>query len=141
MIPPTVQFDETKLNQIIRYCPPQSNLDTLLYRRSKAEKLVADIRLVNSVIDEMLQETEYDASNIYITFETEAMQRVVLEAMQMPAHLVDEAMKFEGQVLHVKEPDEPSAVRWGDLHVSSCVSLSCIDEIYSRCLICYCDGD
>jgi Calcium-activated chloride channel len=74
---------------------------------------------------------EYPVSNVFVSFETEAAQRRVLTALSLgsadvarnnskalsdPKHMFRRGRDDE-RVLKVKEPDEPSAIRWADLNV------------------------
>mmetsp|Transcript_1802 Transcript_1802/g.3646 ORF Transcript_1802/g.3646 Transcript_1802/m.3646 type:complete len:736 (-) Transcript_1802:1158-3365(-) len=73
-----------------------------------------------------LAQQDHDVSNVFITFETEAEQRRVLEALSVGKRNVRKQNKrvladperhlFQGRVLHVMEPEEPSTVRWKDLN-------------------------
>ena len=73
---------------------------------------------------QQLQQEEYAAAAIYVTFETEQGQRTALEALDAskievctnnPIHL-DAGVLFRGRVLRVVELTEPTAVRWTDLN-------------------------
>ena len=74
---------------------------------------------------------EYPVSNVFVSFETEAAQRRVLSALSLgsidvsrnnsralsnPQHMFRRGHDDE-RVLKVKEPDEPSSIRWADLNV------------------------
>jgi len=74
---------------------------------------------------EMLLEQSYDATRVFCIFDTEAAQRLALQKLTVshltlatndnqnipPQHL------FNGKyILHVREPVEPSVVRWPDLN-------------------------
>jgi len=91
---------------------------------------------------ERTADVTYPASSVFITFETEEMQRRVLKELIYPTlcrGVVDSRYKFEGLVLEITEPDEPSSIRWKDLDelasVSSTVNFdffSCyFEEIFS----------
>eukprot|EP00542_Grammatophora_oceanica_P010709 CAMPEP_0194043292 /NCGR_PEP_ID=MMETSP0009_2-20130614/14957_1 /TAXON_ID=210454 /ORGANISM="Grammatophora oceanica, Strain CCMP 410" /LENGTH=944 /DNA_ID=CAMNT_0038687459 /DNA_START=167 /DNA_END=3001 /DNA_ORIENTATION=- len=72
-----------------------------------------------------LQQEKYDVVAVYVTFETEAGQRNCLTAFSTSkvnlwrnnTDAVPPSTVFEGRVLEVVEPEEPSSVRWLDLHV------------------------
>ena len=81
----------------------------------------------------------YPASSVFITFETEEMQRRVLKEMTYPTlyqGVVDSRYKFEGLVLEITEPDEPSSIRWKDLDelasVSSTVNFAFISCYFEK---------
>lgn len=75
-----------------------------------------------------LAQQDYPVNNVFISFETEEAQRKVLTALSVGAiaanhntvrvHRHNPQYLFRGdRVLRVKEPDEPSTVRWRDLNV------------------------
>lgn len=75
-----------------------------------------------------LAQQDYPVNNVFLSFETEAGQRRVLEALSVGAiaanhntvrvHKNHPEHLFRGElVLRVKEPEEPSTVRWRDLNV------------------------
>jgi hypothetical protein len=82
---------------------------------------------LNSTIVELSQ-TSYPASSVFITFENERTQRMVLEKMtvalvdamrQNKNALSDPNLLFRGShVCLVEEPAEPSTIRWQDQHVT-----------------------
>jgi hypothetical protein len=74
-----------------------------------------------------LAQQDYPATNIFVTFETEADQRCVLEALQCSSLMdrlgnrtkaaKDPSHLFRGtRLLSVSEPEEPSTIRWQDLN-------------------------
>ena len=89
----------------------------------KYKKLV----VLNEKILELSKET-FRASSVFITFESEAAQRLVLERMNVShwdAHnqnvhaIGDRNLLFGGNhVCLVEEPAEPSTIRWQDLHTT-----------------------
>ncbi|KAI2497599.1 Calcium-activated chloride channel [Fragilaria crotonensis] len=71
---------------------------------------------------------DYPCSSVFVTFETEAEQRRVLSGLALGSYHVkrqtrsklDSKYLFRGAlVLSIKEPDEPSTIRWADLNVKS----------------------
>ena len=70
----------------------------------------------------------YPCTDVFLTFETEAEQRDVLEKMSVGIVQAEKNIKtavadpkylFRGQhVLYVSEPEEPSTIRWQNLNVS-----------------------
>ncbi len=127
LLPLSVEFDENKLEEMVGKCQTPSFLGRLFCCTQSGEKLHKKILSINTQIENMLQQPDFDVSNVFITFETEEMQRVVLQYMKAPKFrhdLVDEEMKFEGEVLSLTEPDEPSSIRWNDLHSSTLVSFA-----------------
>ena len=89
----------------------------------KYKKLV----VLNEKILELSKE-KFRASSVFITFESEAAQRLVLERMNVShwdAHnqnvhaIGDRNLLFRGNhVCLVEEPAEPSTIRWQDLHTT-----------------------
>jgi hypothetical protein len=74
-----------------------------------------------------LAQQDYPATNIFVTFETEADQRRVLGALQCSSLMdrlsnrtkaaKDPSHLFRGtKLLSVSEPEEPSTIRWQDLN-------------------------
>jgi len=83
---------------------------------------------------ERTADVTYPASSVFITFETEEMQRRVLKEMTHPKlskSVVDSRYKFEGLVLEITEPDEPSSIRWKDLDELESVSSPVKFDIFS----------
>lgn len=71
---------------------------------------------------------DYPCSSVFVTFETEAEQRRVLSGLALGSYHVkrqtqsklDAKYLFRGTlVLSIKEPDEPSTIRWADLNVKT----------------------
>ena len=90
------------------FLPPQALFDKIV-------KLTTEIK--------ELQKLNYDVTSVYVTFETEEGQRAALSTLAVGkinaitnnTHSVVPGAVFEGRVLHVEEPVEPSAIRWLDL--------------------------
>jgi hypothetical protein len=93
--------------------------------------LASKIEILTQEIKE-LQNVKYDAAQVFVTFETEQGQRNALTALSHSR--VDVLMNrtesvahdtvFQGRVLDVDEPTEPSAVRWLDISTSTTMKLS-----------------
>ena len=90
------------------------------------EKLADKVFTLREDITE-LQKAKYDVVTVFVTFETEEGQRAALSAMstgKLAAMLnntsaVTPSIVFQGRVLRVREPTEPSSVRWLDLGAST----------------------
>lgn len=87
-----------------------------------APTLVDNIfRLEKEIKD--LQKEKYDATKVFVTFETEEAQRSAMSGMAVGrldvmlnrTENVPPSTVFQGRVLSVQEPSEPSSVRWLDL--------------------------
>lgn len=82
------------------------------------------IRL-NDLVRELADE-DYEATDVFVTFETEAGQRRALQELSVGQcslwwnrAAIPRYCKFRGKfVLDVAEPTEPSTIRWFDLSVS-----------------------
>jgi hypothetical protein len=90
-----------------------------------AETLVDHVFRLTGEIKE-LQKERYEATKVFVTFETEEGQRSALSALSVgkldlmmnnTGNLAPSAI-FRNTVLKVGEPSEPSAIRWLDLHTS-----------------------
>jgi hypothetical protein len=136
-----------KLRQIEMSVEPGTSLDTLTLARIAAKQererrfvgnLLAGVSpgipelfsrlVVLTAKVQGLAQQDYPASNVFITFETEAAQRRVLSALSVGSMdvarnkktaVADPKYLFRGEkLLSVKEPDEPNTVRWQDLNGS-----------------------
>jgi hypothetical protein len=75
-----------------------------------------------------LAQLSYPVTNVFITFETEASQRRVLQSLSVGQSAIDRNRApsvgdakylFRGTlVLSVHEPEEPDSIRWEDLNVT-----------------------
>jgi hypothetical protein len=108
-------------------------------------ELFARIAVLTAKVQGLAQQT-YPATNVFLTFETEADQRKVLQAYNLgsldvsrnniskvkPEHL------FRGEhVLKVAEPDEPNTVRWQDLNEKwkECLKQQLLTGVATVCAI------
>ena len=98
-----------------------------------AETIINAIQKLDSKIEE-LSSHKYDVGTVFVTFETEAAQHHVLDTLINKKGDLDERFHFQGQVLKVKKPVEPSAVRWQDLNDSLIVRRIML-AIYIRHLV------
>mmetsp|Transcript_12757 Transcript_12757/g.14867 ORF Transcript_12757/g.14867 Transcript_12757/m.14867 type:complete len:564 (+) Transcript_12757:257-1948(+) len=117
LLPVTTIFDETNLEKLIPLCNEPSPLKRILCFAKSADVIYNQIIDLDEQIAE-LSEIEYDVSRVLITFETEEMQRVVLENMDaslFSRKSPNDDLMFHGVTLKCSEPDEPSAIRWTDL--------------------------
>jgi hypothetical protein len=73
-----------------------------------------------------LQKEKYNATEVFITFETEEGQRAALSALTVGkinsvlnrTSVLPPGCLFHGQILKVMEPEEPNAIRWLDLNAT-----------------------
>jgi hypothetical protein len=96
----------------------------LAYVVAGLPELAAKVVVLTAKIQGLAQQ-DYPATNIFVTFESEAGQRRVLSGLSVGEYAVlrnnanalkDEKYMFRGRVLQVAEPDEPSSIRWQDMN-------------------------
>lgn len=100
------------LNLFNMFLPPEVLVDKVFSLKDKIKEL---------------QKEKYEATSVFVTFETEEGQRAALSALSVgkfnvmmnTTSALPPSAIFKGQVLKVEEPTEPSAVRWLDLSTSS----------------------
>jgi len=89
-------------------------------------KLYEKIKQLTSEIQE-LQEKEYSANRVFVTFETEEGQRTALAALKVGTidlmtnrtGAVAPECVFDGVLLNVRIPTSPDSIRWTDLSFSA----------------------
>eukprot|EP00551_Chaetoceros_affinis_P010403 CAMPEP_0203684632 /NCGR_PEP_ID=MMETSP0090-20130426/48136_1 /ASSEMBLY_ACC=CAM_ASM_001088 /TAXON_ID=426623 /ORGANISM="Chaetoceros affinis, Strain CCMP159" /LENGTH=926 /DNA_ID=CAMNT_0050553809 /DNA_START=252 /DNA_END=3032 /DNA_ORIENTATION=- len=122
LLPITVEFDEDNLEKMVNQCKQPSLMGKIFCCSKPAQKMYQTILKIENDVDNILSSNpNFDISTVFITFETEEMQRVVLDTLTVPKFrfmAVDDELKFEGRTLEFKEPDEPSSIRWNDLNAS-----------------------
>lgn len=126
-LPPHIKFCAEDLELTVLQCPEPGLFRRILFCSSGPKDLYDKVQAIDKEI-EALAGRVYPTSSVYVTFETEAMQRRVLAQMSYPKLFkgaVDSDYIFEGQVLDIDEPDEPSSIRWYDLDEKPKVSSSC----------------
>jgi len=126
MLPIGEKFDINDVRRAVRLCRRVPVWKRIICCASSAQGIHSKILKLEKQIDK-LSEKIYYVTKVFISFETEEAQRKVLKAMSLPgkakaAEILDEKFKFEGKVLEIREPDEPSAVRWFDLEDEPIVS-------------------
>lgn len=118
-LPLNEDFDENDLEQTVLRCTDPGLLGRIF--GSKGPKDIFDeiIKLDKEIED--CAQSNFPASNIFITFETEDMQYEILKKMTYAKakKSIDSKYKFDGLTLKIKEVDEPSAIRWTDLDENS----------------------
>jgi hypothetical protein len=130
-LPLHIPFCSEDLEKTVLQCPEPNFLTRLLCCSPGPKELYDKIQAIDEEI-ETWADHPYPASSVFVTFETEEMQRRVLKAMTYPKlckGVVDSKYKFEGHVLEVTEPDEPCSIRWDDLDESKIVSVI-VDVIF-----------
>jgi hypothetical protein len=89
------------------------------------DQLADKIDILTDEIKE-LQGRKFNATHVYVTFETEEGQRTALAALTVGkldvlmnrTSAVSQGNIFQGRILKVNEPEEPNAIRWMDLSAS-----------------------
>ena len=93
--------------------------DVLIFAPEGSQGVVDKIKKLDEEIDIKGKEN-FDVSSVFITFEKQANKNIVLEQMKR-AKLKKEPLRFNGKILTISEPAEPSSIRWGDLDESRLV--------------------
>ena len=108
-------------DMILASCDEVPKWKELLCFAKSPKSIVKSILQLDSQIKELSSHT-YDVGTVFVTFETESAQHHVLDTLINHRANLDEKFHFQGKVLKVKGPVEPSAVRWHDLNDSFTVS-------------------
>jgi hypothetical protein len=90
------------------------------------DKLANKIGTLTDEIKE-LQGRKFNATEVYVTFESEEGQRTALAALTVGklnilmnrTSAVSQGNLFQGHILKVSEPEEPNAIRWMDLSATT----------------------
>jgi hypothetical protein len=90
------------------------------------DKLADKIDVLTDEIKE-LQGRKFNATQVYVTFESEEGQRTALAALTVGkfdillnrTSAVSQGNLFQGRILQVSEPEEPNAIRWTDLSATT----------------------
>jgi hypothetical protein len=130
MIKPGIQFDTKDLETMAANCVPLETWQKYLLLQSSPDVLLQKIRKYDEAAKQLTKKSA-SVSHIFATFETEESQRAVLNALSRPGYQrmfgnvkIPEKFKFRGKhVLNVKEPAEPSSVRWHDLDETLLIKL------------------
>lgn len=134
-----VKFDRSNLEEMSQQTIGLKWWEKLMFKQS-GPALWKSIQKLDEQIREASAK-EMAASNVFVTFETERQQRHVLDKLDVPLFKVwtggvgvSEKKKFRGEhTLSVREPPEPSSVRWHDLDESFALQL--VQRIISTVLV------
>lgn len=110
IFPVEESFDENDLDNVVEKCPPVPAWKKWFCLGSDAKDIHNTIRNVEKQIRKLSQ-NDYNVSNVFVTFETQHAQQKVLESMSVPIlrkYSSSNELKFEGKVLRVSRPSEPS---------------------------------
>eukprot|EP00546_Thalassionema_frauenfeldii_P014586 CAMPEP_0178929534 /NCGR_PEP_ID=MMETSP0786-20121207/20660_1 /TAXON_ID=186022 /ORGANISM="Thalassionema frauenfeldii, Strain CCMP 1798" /LENGTH=762 /DNA_ID=CAMNT_0020605815 /DNA_START=863 /DNA_END=3151 /DNA_ORIENTATION=- len=125
-LPPGASLDVSALDVVAMALGPERSmvdeLKALVF--PDVVELINQLRKVNDSIHK-LSTVDFPVTRVYVTFETEAAQRKVLDLLSVGGKAIKrkDVMKVEDErhlfrskvVLNIKEADEPSTVRWHDL--------------------------
>lgn len=129
MLPSSEGIDTDDLENMVSLCPTVPTWKKILCFASDPEDIHNSIEKENLNIQDLINK-EYDITKVFITFETEHVQRDILKAMSLPIlrnELENEDHKFRGDItLKITSCEEPDAIRWKDLGVPLYVSLLCV---------------
>ena len=123
LIRPGIRFDKDNLNAMVKHCYPAPLWKKLFLFASDAPTLLRKVREKEEAIKKLAAQ-EQNVSNVFVTFQTEQAQRLALENLSVrrldvwtnATSRIPESLLFRGKhVLSVREPPEPSSVRWEDL--------------------------
>lgn len=121
LLPPGMKFNQHNLQEAVENAIPIPWY--MSFMKSDAAALKKKIDTLTDQLIELGKEHN-DVVEVFVTFETEQAQRQVLEAFSIPKidvmlqrknSLLPEHLFRGKHVLDVREPAEPSAVRWQDL--------------------------
>jgi hypothetical protein len=124
LLRPGVPFDKNNLDAMVQQCYPVPHWQKLFLFASDASTLLKKIRAMEQGPIKKLAAQKKNVSNVFVIFETEQGQRRALEALSVPrldvwtnnkSHIAENYLFRGNHVLAVREPPEPSSVRWQDL--------------------------
>lgn len=123
LLPPKLELDVQRLHELVPQCSPVPAWKKLLLFQKDAPSLLKEINKLDHDIEEMSRK-RYHVSNVFISFETERAQRKALTCLTHrrldiwlnTGDSIPEPFRFRGKhLLVVREPAEPSSIRWDDL--------------------------
>lgn len=119
-------FDLDHMDDLVSHLDKEPKWKRIFCFAASPQHLVEAIKKQTAVIS-TLSEKYYAVASVFVTFQTQVQQKMVLDKLLVPAFcsrrkLDDKKYIYEGTILKVSEPAEPSAIRWGDLNVAALVS-------------------
>ena len=123
-LPREVGLDEKHLDEVVGLAWEPSIFTKLFCCKKNIDALVQNINDLQAEVN-VLGQQNYDVSGVFITLNREEDQQRILEAMQ--TRLVfgprkEQNLLFRETALNVKQPGEPSSVRWHELKEERLVS-------------------
>lgn len=155
MLPPGTSLDDTTLREEVIKLQKEKQKKgffSCLFPSSPLPKLVDEMHEVEGILNQELTTSQtLKATDVFITFQMESHQRDVLSTLSLGALAVkkndasalpDTKFLFRRNlVLDVVEPDEPSTIRWLELHAQEMeISLSLLKTnvlTFFIIIICY----
>jgi len=139
MLPLGTEFDVEDLDGMAKLCGSVSIFGKIFCCAKSPQRIVEDIGKKEDEIFELTKE-EFNVSRVFVTFDTEASQRNVLEKLytaKYKRHTIDSSQRYDGTILKVHEPDEPVSIRWTDLSDTTLhqLGLQIFTTFLSLCII------
>lgn len=113
-------FDIDDLESNLVKCEIVPRWKQVVCGAATAESVYLSIMKEDGVIAD-LSNKSYDVASVFVTFQEQAQQQKVLDFLVLPVlrkRMLQKTHRYEGVVLNVVEPAEPSAIRWHDLNTS-----------------------
>jgi hypothetical protein len=128
-LPPDTVLDTENFHREVARAKQRNAKEHICGSNSAIPKLVQRLEALDEKIKDYFKTAkEPDVTKIFLTFQTEAAQRQILakmavgtlDALNNNLKAVDPRYLFRGKyVLEVREPDEPTAIRWHELNTST----------------------
>jgi hypothetical protein len=138
--PAGVVMDRNDIDRAVKTAQPVPWYYKLACYVMDAETLQKEIVKLNKHILSDLAKRKYDVSNVFVVFETEHAQQEALRELAVlgidifrnNTSALPSDLLFRGEkVLEVREPPEPSSVRWQDLDENTVVSRDMYSSLFS----------
>ena len=133
LLPNQSGFDIDDLQSNVEKCKPDPFWKRAFCTTSTAETLYNQILKQDGIIDD-LSKRKYKVASVFVTFQTQRQQQAVLQELLVPMlrkGLFPESFRFQGKILNVARPAEPSATRWDDLNTPFLVSTTFLSFRFS----------
>jgi hypothetical protein len=112
-------FDIDNIEESIKFCDPVPRWKKILCGTPSSEHIYNNILAKEEQI-EQLSNQDYHVASVFVTFQTESQQQLVLDKLVTPllrrGLVFDKKYAYKGKLLKVHEPPYPSAIRWHDLN-------------------------
>uniref|UniRef100_A0A7S3QJ10 CSC1/OSCA1-like cytosolic domain-containing protein n=1 Tax=Chaetoceros debilis TaxID=122233 RepID=A0A7S3QJ10_9STRA len=116
-------FDIDHMDDIVNHLDKMPKWKRSFCFAASPKRLVEAIKNQTAVIS-TLSEKDYAVASVFVTFQTQVQQKEVLGKLLVPAFCSRRKLDYkkyiyEGTILKVSEPAEPSAIHWWDLNVAA----------------------